>query len=65
MEEIVNKISAFVNTNAESVKPTILIAAGPIGKIIALNMHAGAQFVDVGHGLTLLANKPIIIVQDS
>jgi len=64
-EDITNKISTFVNKNTGSSKPTILLAAGPIGKIIALNMHTGAQFVDIGHGLTLLANKPIIIVQDS
>jgi len=62
-DSLVAKVETWINTNQGTGKPLILLAAGPIGKLIACEMHKYAQFIDIGHGFALELGKTIIIVE--
>jgi hypothetical protein len=62
-DSLVAKLETWINTNQGTGKPLILLAAGPIGKLIACEMHKYAQFIDIGHGFALELGKTIIIVE--
>lgn len=60
---LVAKIENWINANQGAYRPMILLAAGPIGKLIAYEMYKYAQFIDIGHGFALELGKQIIIVE--
>jgi hypothetical protein len=62
-DSLIIEIANWVKSNQGTDRPIILLAAGPVGKIIARTMDHQAQFVDVGHGFILELGKEIIIVE--
>jgi hypothetical protein len=62
-DSLVANLETWINANQGADKPVILLAAGPIGKLIACEMHKYAQFIDIGHGFALELGKEIIIVE--
>jgi hypothetical protein len=62
-DSLVAKLETWINANQGADKPVILLAAGPIGKLIACEMYKYAQFIDIGHGFALELGKEIIIVE--
>jgi len=59
------EISILTWLRMPRIKPTIvLLAAGPIGKILAFRNSSEGQFVDIGHGFLLNLGDEIIIVKE-
>ena len=52
-DNLVTKLENWINTNQSADRTLILLAAGPIGKLIAYEMCKYAQFIDIGHGFIL------------
>jgi hypothetical protein len=61
-DSLVAKLETWINASQSDEKPMILLAAGPIGKLIACEMYTYAQFIDIGHGFALELGKKIFIV---
>jgi hypothetical protein len=62
-DSITDKIDKWVDKNSDDGKPVILLAAGPVGKLIAYDKNRIAQFVDIGYGFAFELGKDIIIVE--
>ena len=62
-DNLVAKLENWISTNQGADRPLVLLAAGPIGKLIAYEMSKNAQFIDIGHGFALELGKEIIIVE--
>lgn len=60
---ISDKIDKWVDKNSDNGKPVILLAAGPIGKLLAYDKNRSAQFIDIGYGFAFELGKEIIIVE--
>ena len=60
---LVRQIDSWLSANKDISRPLILLAAGPVGKLIAYEMDRYAQFVDVGHGFILEMGKEIVIIE--
>lgn len=62
-DSITDSIDKWVDKNSDKGKPVILLAAGPIGKLIAYDKNRIAQFIDIGYGFAFELGKDIIIVE--
>ena len=62
-DSITDAIDKWVEKNSNNGMPVILLAAGPIGKLIAHDKNRSAQFIEIGYGFALEMGKESFIVE--